>query len=609
MVEQASCHEEPGRNGIDLDVSAANLSLTVPARNDDENWVSQSPRTPSLQICTDVPTSHLAAANNHELGLHRSVSATGFPRRVPSVRTALAAVHSSAGSLSPGSAFSSPQLAAITDITPLPSPINFAISPWINRGSSHSLSRTSSVASHQEANLQPAPRPSSARHNQPALDIPPPRSELTAPKQGHSRNRSLSEYVPPAPHVPIRQAAVGHGKPKVASRSRERGADGRLHRERYLAEKRGIAPTHILPTKIGRADVSDSDNEEPILITRPRKKPVVTYDVQSIRTQQPRRYRKIRELGQGTFSQVVLAVREEIPGRYTGPPRHVAVKVVEYGPAGGADQERVEVSLKREVEILKSLNHPSVVQLKAFGGDEKSALLVLDYCPGGDLFEFASEGLGSFGPALVRRIFAELVGAVRYLHQNLIVHRDIKLENVLVNLHPTEMNLVPDWHTYNRAVITLTDLGLSRRIPEPPASPLLHTRCGSEDYAAPEILMGQPYDGRSTDAWAMAVLLYAIMESRLPFDVLPGTRGDPRQLRARTPHRIARCEWSWYKYADEDGEWDPAKGKHFDGAQDIVKGLLVRATRRMTLDEVAQTEWVKEAIAVPALQRGDKEIP
>ena len=431
MVEQASCHEEPGRNGVDLNVTAADLSVTVPARNGHENEVSQTPRTPSLQICTDVPGSHLAAVNNHEFGLHRSVSATGFPRRVPSVRTALAAVHSSAGSLSPGSAFSSPNLAAITDITPLPSPINLAISPWVNRGSSHSLSRTSSAASQHEVNLQPASRPSSARHNQPTIDKPL-KSELAAPKQGHSRNRSLSEYVPPALQLPHRQTSLCHSRPKLTSRSRDRGADGRLHRERYLAEKRGIAPAHILPAKIGRGEVSDSDNEEPVLITRPSKKPEVTYDVQSIRTQQPRRYRKLRELGQGTFSQVVLAVREEIPGRYDGPPRHVAVKVVEYGPAGGADQERVEVSLKREVEILKSLNHPSVVQLKAFGGDEQRALLVLDYCPGGDLFEFASEGLSSFGPALIRRIFAELVGAVRYLHQNLIVHRDIKLESTFL---------------------------------------------------------------------------------------------------------------------------------------------------------------------------------
>lgn len=72
----------------------------------------------------------------------------------------------------------------------------------------------------------------------------------------------------------------------------------------------------------------------------------------------------------------------------------VAVKIIEHGPAGGADEERLEISLKREVEILKSVNHPSLVQLKAFGSDEKRALLVLDYCPGGDLFEFATSANG-----------------------------------------------------------------------------------------------------------------------------------------------------------------------------------------------------------------------
>jgi protein-serine/threonine kinase len=157
-------------------------------------------------------------------------------------------------------------------------------------------------------------------------------------------------------------------------------------------------------------------------------------------------YRKIRVLGQGTFSQVCLAARvEEVvqtplspvtdtPGDVIIHPaagqKLVAVKIIEHGPAGGADEERLEVSLKREVEILKSLNHPSLVQLKAFGSDEKRALLVLDYCPGGDLFEFATTGPRSTSPGLIRRIFAELVDAVRYLHSHYIVHRDIKLESM-----------------------------------------------------------------------------------------------------------------------------------------------------------------------------------
>lgn len=172
------------------------------------------------------------------------------------------------------------------------------------------------------------------------------------------------------------------------------------------------------------------------------------------------------------------------------------------------------------------------------------------------------------------------------------------------------MQEIPDPRTYGRAVVTLSDLGLSRRIPPPPESPLLRTRCGSEDYAAPEILMGQPYDGRSTDGWALGVLLYAVMESRLPFDPMPGTRGDPAKLRARTPHRIARCEWGWCRFANEEGEWDPVKGRGLEGARVCVEGLLRRSTRRMTLDKIAELEWVRNAIDVPGgLMRGDLEVP
>jgi protein-serine/threonine kinase len=155
-------------------------------------------------------------------------------------------------------------------------------------------------------------------------------------------------------------------------------------------------------------------------------------------------YQKIRTLGQGTFSQVSLAARveavPEVPlspqsdggGQFHGTvntQKLVAVKIIEHGPAGGADEGRLEVSLKREVDILKSVNHPSLVQLKAFGSDEKRALLVLDYCPGGDLFEFATSGAPPMSPGLIRRIFSELVSAVRYLHAHYIVHRDIKLES------------------------------------------------------------------------------------------------------------------------------------------------------------------------------------
>lgn len=163
--------------------------------------------------------------------------------------------------------------------------------------------------------------------------------------------------------------------------------------------------------------------------------------------------------------------------------------------------------------------------------------------------------------------------------------------DVLINPSPESLSTVKDWQTYAFPVVTLTDLGLGRWLPRPPNSPLLETRCGSEDYAAPELLMGQEYDGRSTDGWALGAVLYAIMEGRLPFDPTPGAkRQSPRS------HRIARCEWSWVKLADGDGEWDPVKGKGLEGGRACVEGLLKRAKNRWSLDKVEEVEWVKGGI-------------
>ena len=164
---------------------------------------------------------------------------------------------------------------------------------------------------------------------------------------------------------------------------------------------------------------------------------------------------------------------------------------------------------------------------------------------------------------------------------------------MLLNIRRDQLAKVRNWQTYPFALVTLTDMGLSRRID--PADPKLHTRCGSEDYAAPELLMGQAYDGRQTDAWALGVLLYAIMEGRLPFDPMPGAP-EQQRMRSRTVHRIARCDWAWYRFVDEDGE--PGDFGELQGARYVVEGLLKRASGRWTLDRVASQDWVRLAIQV-----------
>ena len=183
----------------------------------------------------------------------------------------------------------------------------------------------------------------------------------------------------------------------------------------------------------------------------------------------------------------------------------------------------------------------------------------------------------------------------------LMVANSVPLD-VLVNLKPDFLKPGVDWQTFPSPVVTLTDLGLGRRIPPPPESPLLETRCGSEDYAAPEILLGQPYDGRTTDAWALGVLLYALMEERLPFDQLPSVK-----RKTLKTHRIARCEWSWQRWAGADGEWDPIKGQVFEGARAVVEGLLVRSRSRWGLEKVQSLTWVSGGMPLESSLRRNED--
>ncbi|RYN18852.1 hypothetical protein AA0113_g8448 [Alternaria arborescens] len=511
----------------------------------------------------------------------------------------------SLGSLSPSSAISSPALAALGDITPLPSPLVMGDSPGPWQRADHrprsrgisGASRDDSFAMFTKGTLSPSPSLKKKGYSglkAAAIEAAAANSQQRN-EAARERNRSISEYTPDA---------MRNARPRqVSVVETDSNMQQRMNRETYLAMQRGLVPAKVpagLPTppasNASNRSVTDTEEED---VTDDDKTQYIVVRCGPQKTK--KLWRPVRQLGQGTFSKVYLATCEKTKAKdpldenVLDPRKLVAIKVVEHGPAGGADEERVELSLKREVEMLRSVSHPSLVHLQAFDHDDAQALIVLTYCPGGDLFDVASDHRDKLTVDIVHRIFAEMVSAVRYLHTQLIVHRDIKLENVLLNIPVSTVPLLKNPQSHPYAIATLTDLGLSRRIPAPPESPLLTTRCGSEDYAAPEILLGQPYDGRSTDSWALGVLLYALMEGRLPFDPLPGKAAS----RSRAAHRIARCDWSWVKFGDEDGEWDAEKGKEWGGARECVEGLLKKVSRgRKSLEDIEKLEWVQQGIQV-----------
>lgn len=275
--------------------------------------------------------------------------------------------------------------------------------------------------------------------------------------EGHQRNRSNSEYVPEAVQVPKgRHITVSGSHAAIgAIPDSSLSGDALMRREPHLAAQRGLAQTERPPTPpSSRTGGESSDSESSLSApqTSPEKSgPKAEFFDAKTRDNTIRRWRALRMLGEGTFSRVVLATSQlaededsdgvygqRMDGIVTPVPdlqfddkrkKLVAIKICESGPKGGGDASRIEMSLKRELEIMKSIHHPSLVHLKAWNVEETRACLVLSYCPGGDLFEVASQHRTLLVPSLLRRMFAELTCAVHYLHERHIVHRDIKLES------------------------------------------------------------------------------------------------------------------------------------------------------------------------------------
>ncbi|KAI9718185.1 MAG: hypothetical protein M1828_006817 [Chrysothrix sp. TS-e1954] len=543
--------------------------------------------SPSVDSTQDIPTVSGGEVLQHHpspLGSHSNT----FPRLS----------HENVGAiLSPTSSISSPALGALNDVTPLPSPIGPSRSPELWKRLTRSRGSSAASAGREEPSgglLPPSALSTSPRRRkQPHLSGSPVQAKL------HSLppERSLSAYVPDAlhnerPRVVTGPAASAHA---IETKLGPGPYETHLHREEDLAAQRKRKNESNYPLIPGPSpdDQSTTERDDEDEIHRSLKHHFDNLEIRTGSRDSSRNWQLIRQLGRGAFSQVVLA---KSTGRGARSDAHdlVALKIVSHDQDGGTDEERMDVGVKREIEILQYISHPCLPKLHAIDDNKAYALLVLNYCSGGDLFELASSQRSALTPVIIQRTYAELVAAVGYLHAEYIVHRDIKLENVLFNLPTSQLTAISDPISYPHPLITLTDLGLSKRIPKPPQSPLLSHACGSADYAAPELLLQQPYDGRSTDVWALGVLLYALLEGRLPFDPVPGQR---RQ--ASSKHRIARCDWMWCEYGDENGEWLESKGKLLQGAREVVEGTLKKVGRgRWELDKVREHDWAREGIKV-----------
>ncbi|KAI8377947.1 kinase-like domain-containing protein [Radiomyces spectabilis] len=183
--------------------------------------------------------------------------------------------------------------------------------------------------------------------------------------------------------------------------------------------------------------------------------------------------------------------------RITG--QKVAIKVI--AKAYLASNPSVERSVRREIAIMKLLDHPNIVNLiDVIDSPHSSNLyLILEYVPGGELFDrLVSQGRMS--EVTARKYFQQIIIALEYCHQHYVCHRDLKPENLLLD---DENN------------IKIADFGMASL---QPVDALLRTSCGSPHYASPEIISGTPYNGATSDIWSCGIILFALLSGHLPFD-------------------------------------------------------------------------------------------
>ena len=377
----------------------------------------------------------------------QTVFNAGLPVRSSSIRSTFSS-RRRADSLTPSSALSSPGVGPLVDMTPLPSPISGWGSPGYGRRSiDEEMGDVTPIATTAEEDGEVLPEQMDfSRASPKKRKIPLIARDLTSEQvqiynanaAAYAKNRSVSEYVPEGMQIPRSRNIVvstSGAPPVITSLS---PPIEHMHREQYLAIQRGLAiaiPKPPTPPDSNQGADSAGFESPPSSPHKAKDTLPLPYEAHMVHGGKLKRWRGLRQLGKGTFSTVMLATSEGmdtstmLDETQVSPKSLVAVKICEQGPAGGADEKKIEISIKRELEIMKSIHHPSLVHLKAIKMCERQAFLVLSYCAGGDLFELASQKLEILTPSLIRRMFSELVAAVRYLHSQYIVHRDIKLES------------------------------------------------------------------------------------------------------------------------------------------------------------------------------------
>ena len=265
-----------------------------------------------------------------------------------------------------------------------------------------------------------------------------------------------------------------------------------------------------------------------------------------------KKYKIVDKLGSGSFGKVFLA-----ENKYTK--EKVAMKEIKKSNKDLLSDGEI----KDEIDILKSLDHPDIVRIIESFNTKDSYVLVTEYCEGGELYDQVRNQLSETQIAV---IFKQLLSGLAYLHSHNIVHRDLKLENILIQ--EIEKSKTTGEDLFN---IKIIDFGTAR-IFDNNKKP--QSIVGSSYYIAPEVL-NQKY-GKECDLWSVGVILYMFIVGHAPFDGC-----DDEEITGNIQKGI---------YKKDDKRWKKASKE----VKDLIQKLLIyNPQKRLTALQALRHPWFK----------------
>ncbi|WVZ24898.1 hypothetical protein V8G54_003442 [Vigna mungo] len=265
------------------------------------------------------------------------------------------------------------------------------------------------------------------------------------------------------------------------------------------------------------------------------------------------RYEIIKDIGSGNFG-VAKLVKEKWTGEL------YAVKFIERG-------FKIDEHVQREIINHRSLKHPNIIRFKEVLLTPTHLAIVMEYASGGELFErICSAGRFSedevvllSNMAIARYFFQQLISGVSYCHSMEICHRDLKLENTLLDGSSAPRLKICDF--------------------------------GTPAYIAPEVLSRKEYDGKVADVWSCGVTLYVMLVGAYPFE----DPEDPRNFR-KTLQRILSVHYSIPDYVRISKE-----------CRHLLSRIFVAnpEKQRITIPEIKMHPWFLKNLPVEFMEEGE----